>query len=152
MASALDESLARRLVSIDEVVDVFDQVARRGRTGTAMMRNLLAERVGSEVVNASRLEKVGFAAFERGGLPRPVFQYPAPWDSTRFIDFAWPHFLVGCECDSRRWHTRVSDFQNDRDRDNLALLYNWRIFRFTWQDFTLRPHVVVDRLRTAIGL
>jgi hypothetical protein len=44
----------------------------------------------------------------------------------------------------------VADFQNDRNRDNLALIHNWRIFRFTWQDFTTRPEFVVAQLRAAI--
>lgn len=151
LANALDESLAQKLVTMDGIVDIFDQVARRGRTGAGAMRQLIDERVGSQVVTATKLEKLGLGVFERGGLPRPVFQYPAPWDPGKRIDFAWPHVCVGCECDSRRWHTRVSDFQRDRDRDNLSLLHNWRIFRFTWEDFTGRPELVVAQLRNAIG-
>lgn len=114
------------------------------------MRKLLEERVGDDMVTASRLEKVGFGVFERGGLPRPRWQYPAPWDPDKRIDFAWPHICVGCECDSRRWHTRVADFQNDRQRDNLSLQHNWRIFRFTWEDFTKRPELVIAQLHDAI--
>jgi hypothetical protein len=103
------------------------------------------------MITASRLEKMGARVFERGGLPRPVWQYPAPWDPNRRIDFAWPHVCVGCECDGRRWHSRVADFQTDRDRDNSSLSHNWRIFRFTWQDFTQRPAHVVGRLREAMA-
>ena len=151
LANALDESLARKLVTMDGIVRIFEQVARRGRTGSGAMRQLLDERVGTQLVTATKLEKIGLEVFADGGLPRPEFQYPAPWDPGKRIDFAWPHVCVGCECDSRRWHTRVSDFQRDRDRDNLSLLHNWRIFRFTWQDFTERPELVVTQLRNAIG-
>ncbi|MGH8926049.1 MAG: type IV toxin-antitoxin system AbiEi family antitoxin domain-containing protein [Acidimicrobiia bacterium] len=148
---AVDDSLARGLVGIEELQQVFEQVARRGRTGCAAMRKLIGERVGDDTVSASRLEKLGLGVFERGGLPRPIWQYPAPWNRESRIDFAWPHFCVGCECDSRRWHTRVADFQSDRDRDNLSLLHNWRIFRFTWYDFTKRPEFVITQLREAMA-
>jgi hypothetical protein len=151
LASALDDSLARKLVEIEEVDEVFNQVARRGRTGCAVTRKLLRERLVDDLITASRLEKLGARVFEEGGLPRPVWQYPAPWDRDRRIDFAWPHACVGCECDGRRWHSRVADFQNDRDRDNSSLSHNWRIFRFTWQDFTQRPAHVVGRLREAMA-
>lgn len=151
MARVLDEALAAGIVTIDEVEEVFLEVARRGRDGSGLMRTLLNERVGSDLVVATRLERVGMGVFENGGLPRPVFQYPAPWDPTRRIDFAWPGYLVGCECDSKRWHTRVADFQTDRSRDNRALAYNWRVFRFTWEDFTKRPTLVVSELRSALA-
>lgn len=114
------------------------------------MRELINERIGDEMVKATRMEKVGMALFERGGIPRPEWQYPAPWDPMKRIDFAWPWCCVGCEADSRRWHSRVNDFQTDRDRDNLALTHNWRIFRFTWDDFTKRPEFVLNQLRSAI--
>jgi hypothetical protein len=151
LARALDDSLARKLVLIDDVEHVFSQVARRGRTGCGVMRRLLEARIGDDMILASRLEKLGLSVFERGGLPRPHWQYPAPWNPDRRIDFAWPHVCVGCECDGRRWHSRLADFQSDRERDNLSLSHNWRIFRFTWQDFTQRPDRVITQLREAIG-
>ena len=150
LARALDEELAGGRTDIEELHQVFKEVARPGRTGSRLMRELLAERLSDELVTASRLEKVGMSVFEAGGLPRPSWQYPAPWDPTNRIDFAWPWCCVGCEADSKRWHSRLADFQNDRHRDNLALIHNWRIFRFTWRDFTSRPEFVVAQLRAAL--
>jgi hypothetical protein len=151
LANALDEELASGRTDIEEIHQVFKEVARPGRTGSKLMRGLLAERLNDELVTASRLEKVGMSVFEAVGLPRPNWQYPAPWDPTNRIDFAWPHVCVGCECDSKRCHSRLADFQTDRNRDNLALFHNWRIFRFTWKDFTTRPDFLVAQLRAAIG-
>ncbi|MGI8517703.1 MAG: type IV toxin-antitoxin system AbiEi family antitoxin domain-containing protein [Acidimicrobiia bacterium] len=151
MAQVLDEELAARPGLIDKVQRVFHEVARRGRNGTGLMRSLLDERVGSSLISATKLERVGMNVFDVGGLPRPEFQYPAPWNPSRLIDFAWPFCRVGCECDSRRWHTRVNDFQNDRTRDNLALKHNWRIYRFTWEDFQFRPGMVIAQLAEALA-
>lgn len=152
LAAAIDETLAARLVDISEIDQVFTQVARKGRTGSAMMRQLLEERIGSELITASKLERVGMRLFERGGLPRPVWQFPAPWDPDRRIDFAWPPWLVGVEGDGRRWHSRAADFDRDRQRDRLALLEGWCILRFTWNDFVHRPDEVLGQVRAAISL
>ena len=151
MSLALDDALAAGKTTIDEVSEVLESVARRGRTGSTLMRSLLNERIGDDLATATRLERVGMRVFVEGGLPRPEFQYPAPWNPNHFIDFAWPRSCLGCEADSRRWHTRVDRFQSDRNRDNLALLQGWRLLRFTWQDFTRRPQHVVNVVRTALA-
>lgn len=148
---AADDSLARGLVSVGELQTILGEVCRQGRDGCGPMRSLLEERVGNDPVSASRLERIGIKTFLMGGLPRPEWQYQAPWDRDKRIDFAWPHVCVGCECDGRRWHTRVADFQSDRNRDNLSLIHNWRIFRYTWDDFTKRPELVITQLHEAIA-
>jgi very-short-patch-repair endonuclease len=37
------------------------------------------------------------------------------------------------EADSRRWHTRVGDFEADRQRDNDLIARGFRVVRFTYQ-------------------
>jgi hypothetical protein len=151
LAKVGDEALAGGFVDFGDLKTTFLETARRGRTGSGPMRVFINERDGSKPIKATTLERVGMGVFERGGLPRPEFQYPAPWDPNQRIDFAWPWCCVGCEADGRRWHTRAADFQKDRSRDNLALIHDWRIFRFTWEDFLRRPHLIVAQLREAIA-
>ena len=151
VARAMDEMLASGRVRIEELVSVFDETARPGRTGSRVSRELLSERIGDELVSASRLERVGMDLFEQGGLPRPEWQYPAPWDPDERIDFAWPRWFAGVEGDGRRWHTRVSDFERDRRRDRLSLLHRWTILRFTWFDFTKRPEEVLAQVRQLLA-
>jgi hypothetical protein len=114
------------------------------------MRALLMERIGDEMVSASKLERVGMDLFKRGDLPIPVWQYPAPWNEDERIDFAWPRWLAGVEGDGRRWHTRAADFERDRGRDRLALLSRWSILRFTWHDFTQRSEEVLAQVRALL--
>ncbi|HJQ94370.1 MAG TPA: hypothetical protein VJ935_01515 [Acidimicrobiia bacterium] len=57
LANVLEESLARKLVTMDGVARIFDEVARRGRTGSGAMRQLLNERVGSQLVTATNLRR-----------------------------------------------------------------------------------------------
>jgi len=146
VARAMDEMLSSGRVRIEELVSVFEETARPGRTGSKASRELLDERVGDELVSASRLEQVGMDLFQRGGVPRPEWQYPAPWNPDERIDFAWPWWFAGVEGDGRRWHTRVADFERDRRRDRLSLLHRWTILRFTWLDFTKRPDEVLAQV------
>ncbi len=144
---AMDEMLASSRVRIEELVSMFEETARPGRTGSKTIRELLEERVGDELVSASKLEQVGMALFNRGGIPRPEWQFPAPWNLDERIDFAWPACFAGVEGDGRRWHTRAADFERDRRRDRLSLLHRWTILRFTWFDFTERPDEVLTQVR-----
>lgn len=151
VASALDDTVVEGRVDIDEVVKVFEAVAGRGKPGVGALRSILAERVGDDHIPATRIEQVARKVFRAGGLPDPVWQYPAPWNPAERIDFAWPQCKVGCECDSRRWHTRVRDFENDRRRDRAALMVGWKVLRFTWEELTERPHEVVAQLRRVLA-
>jgi hypothetical protein len=147
VARAMDEMLSSGRLRIEELVSMFDETARPGRTGSKTIRELLDERVGDELVSASKLERIGMDLFHHGGIPRPEWQYPAPWNPDERIDFAWPACFAGVEGDSRRWHTRVADFERDRRRDRLSLLQHWTILRFTWFDFTKRPDEVLAQVR-----
>jgi hypothetical protein len=152
VARAMDEMLAAGGVRIDELVAVFEKTSRPGRTGSKAIRELLGERVGDELVSASKLEQIGMDLFDRGGIPRPEWQFPAPWNPDERIDFAWPPYFAGVEGDGRRWHSRVADFERDRRRDRLSLLHRWTILRFTWFDFTKRPDEVLNQVRQLLQL
>ena len=45
----------------------------------------------------------------------------------------WPLIL---EADGRAWHTRVDDFERDRERDNLANVHGYDVLRFTYDQLT----------------
>lgn len=45
----------------------------------------------------------------------------------------WPLIL---EADGRTWHTRVEDFERDRERDNLANVHRHDVLRFTYDKLT----------------
>ena len=49
----------------------------------------------------------------------------------------WPLIL---EADGRAWHTRVEDFERDRERDNLANVHGYDVLRFTYNQLTRHYH------------
>jgi very-short-patch-repair endonuclease len=71
-------------------------------------------------------------------LGRVVWQAPLPFwtrGNARCDGLAidWPLIL---EADGRSWHTRVEDFERDRERDNLANVHQHDVLRFTYDKLT----------------
>lgn len=131
LEAVLDEALAARRFSLEEITSLLEQIARRGKPGVAVLRELLGAR-GGQAVTASELERLALRVFRSGGLPEPASQYPAPWNPEEHVDFAFPDGRLIVEVDGRRWHSRDQDFEKDRRRDNAAVLAGWRVLRFTW--------------------
>src|SRR5688572_5784149 len=110
--------------------------ASRGeaKPGMANLRKVLESRGPGYVAPASRLERLLTDVLTGGGLPLPERQHPLPSRvGPGRVDLAYPAARLIIEADSRRWHTRVADFETDRLRDNEATVLGWRILRYTWQ-------------------
>ena len=150
MGAIVDEAVASRLVTNDDIARVFDQVARRGKPGVKTMREVLAERAG-ETRPASVLELRALRVLTDGGIRSFETEVPIPWSTTRRFDVAFVDCRVAIEWDSRRWHLQADAFQRDRDRDRDAVLHGWRILRFTWGDVHDRPQTVVSTVRAVLS-
>ena len=85
----------------------------------------------------SEFEETVFNRILHAGIkiPRREYQF-IPNRRFRF-DFAWPEEKVALECEGGIWikgrHTRGTGFQNDCHKYNLAVLFGWRVLRYTPQ-------------------
>lgn len=152
LEAIVDDLVAAKRLELAELEGIVTAIARRGKAGSTTLRDLIAQRRSDGIPLASRLERLGLSVLLNAGLPRPHTEYPAPWDPHNRLDAAYPNARIGIEWDSKRWHTQVASFERDRIRDREAMLRGWHVFRFTWQDVTERPHVVVRTVRTALQL
>ena len=149
----IENSIIRRIVTLDEVRAVFVEVGRRGRPGTAAMRTVLESMTGGLCVPESELERRLETLLREAGLPPPLSQLRPHWLSSieGRVDFAYADHRLIIECDGRRWHTTQEAFQRDRHRDNLAQIEGWTVLRFTWADVTERPSQVIASIRRVIS-
>ena len=73
------------------------------------------------------------------GIPAPVEEYRFVKDRRWRFDFAWPKYLVACECEGGIWyggrHNRPVGYQKDMEKYNRAAAEGWAVFRFTPQQF-----------------
>jgi hypothetical protein len=135
---ALEDAVATKRTTFEEVGQVLRSVARRGKPGVRLLTALLDEHRPGEPVAESVLERDWFRLVDRSPLPRPVRQHALPrTDGVRgLVDSAWPAVKLVVEIDGRRWHQRIADMKRDRDRDLHASAAGWLVVRL------LHEHVV----------
>jgi hypothetical protein len=100
---ALDAGLRYpSLFSVVAVEATLNQLARRGRRGTGVLRKVLDEREFGNAVDDSELEKRMGRLLERAGLPKAVFHYAVCTPIGLFlaeVDFAYPVVKLALEVD-----------------------------------------------------
>lgn len=140
---AVDDALARRLVTLDGVLVTLGQMAARGRCGVADLRASLAERTGApESVLEAEMERL----LVRSGLPEPVRQYEV-YTGGRFVarlDFAFPQLKLAVEVDGASTRVGREALERDDARQNSLVGLGWVVLRFTWCDVVRRPEHVLD--------
>ena len=116
-------------------------LARSRLPGMKKLRAVLSELTDDVPPTDSDLEiELRTLAASVPALGPTVWQAPLPfWSrgSARCDGLAttWPLIL---EADGRAWHTRVDDFERDRERDNLANVNGYDVLRFTYNQLTRR--------------
>lgn len=150
---ALDDALSRKLCTLREINRVFFALARRGRKGTATMRELLEARGEGYVPPASELERRARRVFAAGGLPLPEFEVELGTDDIiGRVDCVWRSARLIVELDGQRFHGSHSARDADRRRDNRLVAAGWRVIRVTWRDLHDHPDAVVDQIRAALAV
>jgi very-short-patch-repair endonuclease len=142
---ALDKAHGRGMIQPERFLRYLDRDEHRNRDGSAMLRELVAMRVGSSPIG-SVLETMLFAALRRVGLPLPVRQHRVTTPSgNRYIDLSYPDHRLAIELDGFEDHGKNrAVFNDDRIRQNELAAMGWDFRRFTW------TNVKVDAIGSAI--
>ncbi len=153
VATALDDVLARRAASVEEIQERYLELAVRRRRGLAVLRRLIEVRSpNQEVPPESVLEARLYEILERPGMPRHRRQAAMSWAPHERVDAVLVHDPVIIEADGRRWHTRVADFERDRQRDRAAALHGYRTIRYTYDDLVHHGDQVEREIRAVIRI
>ncbi len=147
---AVDFALARGLIEVDALGEVFKRLARRGRLGSATMRLLLEERGAcGYVAPESELERRFLAIIKRFDLPTPEVQVSLG-GAQNFIgrvDVYFRDAKLVIELDGAAFHGGLLDRKADAERDACLSAAGFRVARFTWNDVVGHPGYVADRLK-----
>jgi hypothetical protein len=149
---ALDNCLSMNLTNLISVRVVALDLAKKGRTGIGLMRELLEARGDSFVPPASELEAEFRKLVRRAGLPGPVAQLDIGDDEEWIarVDFAYPTVKLVIELDSVRHHSAKLDQEHDAEREERITAAGWEVIRFTWWDVMDRPGWVLSELRRRV--
>jgi predicted transcriptional regulator of viral defense system len=150
LEQALEDAQRRSLCSFEQVASRFVRWARRGRRGVAVMRPLLAERVGEQVPTASELERQMLLLCRAASIEDPVGQHPVDLgDTTVYLDLAWPDRLLAVECDGMFTHGTNLQLPWDAERQNQLQLRGWLVLRYTHRQIRTDPDQCRDEVRRA---
>jgi hypothetical protein len=132
---ATQDAVIRGLVAPEDLLCVLERVGRRGRRGTAALREAVETSFLDKRLE-SRLEQELFELILRCEVPAPMPQFELRCVDGRQVrlDFAWPAQQVAVEADGRRWHATTTDFERDRARANSITASGWALYRFGWAD------------------
>jgi very-short-patch-repair endonuclease len=148
---ALDNAITMKLVTIDSLDSMLDELAERGRTGVAVMRRLLAARGQGYIAPASELEAKFIRFLKAYGLPDAVRQLNAGGDDwVARVDFAYPGLKILIELDGRLHHTALLDSNRDRRRRARLTAQGWSVISITWWDLVDFADGTAETLRTAL--
>ena len=151
----LDEARRRRLVAERPLREALERLGRRGRTGTARMRALLEMGELDLPVPGSKFERDLLHFIARRGFPEPARQVPivdAGGDLIRRVDFAYPDLKLAIECDGKKHHFGVEDWEDDVAWRSRAAALGWRVLHISWDMLKRVPEELESLLRDALGV
>jgi len=153
VAHVLDAALRARLVTLDGVREVIDDVARPGRSGVRAARLLVEERDRWVTASESELEDL-FVRIVRNAalpLPSPQVEIRGRWNEfVARVDFFYPRSRVAVELDGFSFHTDPATFSQDRARQNRLVMEGIVLLRYTARDLRERPEGVAAELAQAL--
>lgn len=139
----LDSSLLRGRVSLRQLVAAHARYP--GRRGAGVSARMLTGAANGARSEAERTLLRLLRAARIGGW---VAGHPS---CGYVVDVAFCDQMLAVEIDGFAFHSDARAFQDDRTRQNVLVTAGWTILRFTWQDLTERPQLVIAQIQAALA-
>lgn len=149
---AMDNALARGMVTVPALALMSQEMSVQGRRKLAVVRALLAERGGNYVPPASTLE-AGFVKLVKDfNLPTPDRQVNLGSGDSWLgrVDFYFRDERLVVEVDGSEFHSSLLDQRADAERDRVMGATGWRVLRCNWSDVTSDQVRVAHEIRSAV--
>ncbi len=131
---AFDEALIRHRLDLDAMSRVIDREKGRRTPGTPLLRELIkTRRPSAPSWEATVLESLLERVLRVDEIPAWTREYEfALSDRAIRVDLFIPAASLVVEADGRNWHSRLQDFERDRQRDNELAARGIQVLRFTY--------------------
>ena len=117
---------------------------RPQRPGARKLRRVIH---GDVHVTLSTLERRFLELLREEGLPLPLTNKPA---GGRRVDCRWPEHRLTVELDSYRFHNSRYSWEQDRRREREALARGDQLRRYSYDDVTADPTLMLSELRSLL--
>jgi very-short-patch-repair endonuclease len=151
-----NDILSADLATLGSMEIMFAETAKRGRWGSAVMRELLSTKGEGYVPTESELEDLTETVIEGAGIRMPRRQATvggttAPIGRIDFL-FDWSTPPLVLEADSRRFHKYASVSLSDQRRTLLLIAAGFDVLRVNWWQLTHEPELFIAALRVKLAL
>jgi very-short-patch-repair endonuclease len=145
--AAVETGHRNGILRMPAVVGELERVARRGRDGCGVLREVLDHLNVLGSWTPSRLETKARELFRRAGLPEPKTQVVWGRDGEYRLDFYWPDLQLVVEVDGWSFHASSGAHAHDLRRQNKLVLAGVPPLRYSWADIVQDGRRVVAELR-----
>jgi hypothetical protein len=140
VSDSLERGLIDRRYTIASVEWARVEVARPGRRGSGVLKQILDERALGADRPDGLLEPRMAQIFKTFGLPPAIFQFRIVLDGVaRWIDFAYPELKIAIEVDGWNAHATPADMQRNIDKRAALAALGWLVIPFSWSDVVRNP-------------
>jgi very-short-patch-repair endonuclease len=150
-----NDLLSLDLITIGSMEVLFAETAKRGRWGSAIMRQLLSTTGQGYVPTESELEDLTENVLDAYGLPSPRRQASVGGTTAPIgrIDFLYPQARppLVIEADSRSFHKAWSVTEADQRRALLLTAAGFQIIRVNWRQLTNEPELFAAAVRAVLA-
>lgn len=140
----LAEAEYRRLLNLDSVYALLG----RGRRGSAKLRRALMRHQPQLALTRSVLEERFLALCESARLPLPECNSVV---EGLMVDMLWRDPRVIVELDGHDAHDSRAQVERDRRRELRLRAAGFVVLRYTWDQITREPKLVITDLRLALA-
>ncbi len=152
LARAMDNCIAKGMVTVPAIAAVHQEMTVRGRRKVTVIRALLSERAGAYVPPATDLEAAFVDLVSRFDLPAPDRQVDLGtgdhWVGR--VDFLYRRARLIVEVDGSEFHSSLLDRRADAERDRVFGTTGWMVMRFGWLDVTTDAARVAAAVRAEL--
>jgi REase_MTES_1575 len=151
---AIDEARRRRVTAERPLRETLERLGRRGRRGASVIANILEQGEFNLSVPGSPFERRLLHFLSAHLFPAPERQYEIlddRGDLVARVDFAYPSLKIAIECDGKKHHFGIRDWENDVERRSKLAALGWRVIHISWDMLVNRSDELLRRLRMMLG-
>lgn len=141
---AVAQAEYHELLDLQEIQDVLG----RGKPGSAKLRRALETHLPQLARTRSELERVFLPLCERGGIAIPEVNVTV---AGVLVDAVWREARVIVELDGHRGHRTRAQIEKDRKNDLRLRAAGYTVLRYTWDQITQEPDLVLRDLTLALS-
>lgn len=151
---ALDEARRRRLIAERPLREILGRLGARGRAGSKLLNQVLCSGEMQRGVPGSPFERRFLQFAQRRALPLPERQFcirDADGVEVARVDFAYPDLRIAIECDGKKHHFGVVDWEKDVERRSRLAALGWLVIHVSWDMLVRDPDRLERLIRGALG-